>query len=134
MSRLQDWNGTATIPPHLNERLTSGQPIPNVEDGDVHSFVHAVIYHGSAWMERSYQVQDFSLPRRWWWVFPYLDGSGYLVRSSWESQVAGPGHWVSEVKTYARCDHDITSKTVGNCYHRHTCAKCGLVFHIDSGD
>lgn len=32
------------------------------------------------------------------------------------------------------CLHAYRSETISNCYHRHTCSKCGDVYHIDSGD
>lgn len=32
------------------------------------------------------------------------------------------------------CLHEYEEETVGNCYHKYTCTKCGDVYNIDSGD
>lgn len=32
------------------------------------------------------------------------------------------------------CHHKYTSQTIGRCYHRYTCTKCGSQHDIDSGD
>lgn len=32
------------------------------------------------------------------------------------------------------CEHQFTNETIGKCYHRVTCQKCGYSYEYDSGD
>lgn len=44
------------------------------------------------------------------------------------------GYTKLDPETGLGCNHSYTEKTVGRCYHQHTCKKCGHQFYIDSGD
>lgn len=32
------------------------------------------------------------------------------------------------------CEHTVTGRNAGRCYHIYTCTKCGFSYDIDSGD
>jgi hypothetical protein len=36
--------------------------------------------------------------------------------------------------TWRACDHKFQQKTLGNCYNRYTCEKCGRYYDVDSSD
>jgi hypothetical protein len=44
------------------------------------------------------------------------------------------GHTRIDPATGLGCLHDWRRRLAGNCYHEHTCRKCGSQFYIDSSD
>jgi hypothetical protein len=135
MARLLTWNATATVPEVLKEPLAMDSHAPNVQDEEPARFFNLFTMYGRYMSDHMYRTRlAADGPAAWWFVIPLHDGSGFLVRTEWVSKVAAPGGYELHLKSYAICDHEMSSKTVGRCYHRHECSKCGLVYHIDSGD
>lgn len=36
--------------------------------------------------------------------------------------------------SYAGCEHEYAQETLGRCYNKYTCKKCGYSYEVDSSD
>ena len=67
----------------------------------------------------------------------YSDGSCYFIVQDYvdhKAEVKPASHhgWYPRFFMWQVCDHETTSKKLGNCYYEYTCKKCGYTHRVDS--
>jgi hypothetical protein len=59
----------------------------------------------------------------------HFKNGGFAVAHFYNRKDSPVKYW-----TFAQCVHEYKSQSLGNCYHRYTCAKCGSSYEVDSSD
>jgi hypothetical protein len=93
----------------------------NVTDIDAAEFgglITSVVYERQAWA----RIGPSGEPIEPTMFFFAPDGTGIAITGS------------GRMFKFAECVHDYADETIGKCYHRLTCRKCGYVTHYDTSD